>query len=168
MIAVGGPKGMAVAKELGDGVFSPVPTGEFGWSTVLTFGTVLDPGEDPGSERVLAAAGHGAAVAMHGAVEFGQIDGLPNGAAWLAAYDDVPAASRHLALHDGHLAGVNDRDRPFVTGEFLSGVGARPRRRRLARQARQGRGDGRHRRRLPASRPRRPPRARDLHGRGDG
>ena len=29
----------------------------------------------------------------------------------------------HLALHDGHLAGVNERDRPFVTGEFLSGAG---------------------------------------------
>ena len=123
VIAVGGPKGMAVAKELGDGIFSPVPTGEFAWSTVLTFGTVLDAGEDPGSERVLAAAGHGGAVTMHGAVEFGQLDSLPNGAAWLAAYDDVPAASRHLALHDGHLAGVNERDRPFVTGEFMSGAG---------------------------------------------
>jgi 5,10-methylenetetrahydromethanopterin reductase len=123
VIAVSGPKGMAVAEELGDGIFSPVPTGGYDWSTVLTSGTVLEAGEDPGSERVLAAAGHSGAVQMHGAVEFGLLDNLPNGAAWLAAYDDVPAASRHLALHDGHLAGINDRDRPFVTGDFLVGAG---------------------------------------------
>jgi 5,10-methylenetetrahydromethanopterin reductase len=123
VIAVGGPKGMAVAAELGDGIFSPVPTPGFAWSTVLTFGTVLDDGEDPGSPRAVEAAGHGAAVAMHGAAEFGHLDALPNGRAWLAAYDDVPAASRHLALHDGHLCGVNDRDRPFVTGELLTASG---------------------------------------------
>jgi 5,10-methylenetetrahydromethanopterin reductase len=123
VIAVGGPKGMAVAEELGDGIFSPVPTPGFAWSTVLTFGTVLAPGEDPGSERVLAAAGHAGAVQMHGAAEFGLVDQLPGGAAWLAAYDDVPVASRHLAMHDGHLCGVNDHDRPFITGELLVGTG---------------------------------------------
>jgi len=123
VVAVGGPKGMAVAEELGDGIFSPAPTPGFAWSTVLAFGTVLDDGEDPGCERVVAAAGHGAAVGMHGAAEFGQLDALPNGRAWFAAYDDVPAASRHIALHDGHLAGVSDRDRPFVTGELMTAMG---------------------------------------------
>lgn len=123
VIAVGGPKGMAVAKELGDGIFSPAPTPGFAWSTLLTIGTVLEPGEDPGSARVLAAAGHAGALQMHGAVEFGVIDRLPNGPTWLAAYNDVPAASRHLALHDGHMCGVNERDRPFVTGELLAGSG---------------------------------------------
>ena len=49
-----------------------------------------------------------------------QFDG---GREWLAAYDDVAPAARHLALHDGHMCGVNDRDRPFVTGELLAGAG---------------------------------------------
>jgi 5,10-methylenetetrahydromethanopterin reductase len=99
-----------------------VPIGGFAWSTLLTYGTVLDEGEDPGSARVIAAAGHGGALLMHGAVEFGNVSRVPNGDAWLAAYDDVPAASRHLALHDGHMCGVNEHDRPFVTGELLAGA----------------------------------------------
>jgi 5,10-methylenetetrahydromethanopterin reductase len=123
VIAVGGPKGIAVAEELGDGVFAPAPIPGFAWSTLLTMGTVLDDGEDPGAWRVLAAAGHAGALQMHGAVEFGAIDRLPSGRQWLAAYDDVPSAARHLALHDGHMCGVNERDRPFVTGALLAGAG---------------------------------------------
>jgi 5,10-methylenetetrahydromethanopterin reductase len=123
VIAVGGPKGIAVAQELGDGVFAPAPIPGFGWSTLLQPGTVLDDGEDPGSERALAAAGHAGALQMHGAYEFGAIDRLPNGREWLAAYDDVPEASRHLALHDGHMCGVNEHDGPFVTGDLLAGAG---------------------------------------------
>jgi 5,10-methylenetetrahydromethanopterin reductase len=124
VIAVGGPKGVGVADELGDGVFTaPGLVLRHKWSMVLMWGTVLDPGEDPATERVIAAAGHGAAVAMHAATEFGFVERLPNGAEWSAAYDDVPVASRHLALHDGHLCGVSDRDRPFVTGERLAASG---------------------------------------------
>jgi len=123
VIAVGGPKGIAVAQELGDGVFAPAPIPGFGWSTLLAPGTVLDDGEDPGSERALAAAGHAGALQMHGAFEFGAIDRLPNGREWLGAYDDVPVASRHLALHDGHMCGINDHDRPFVSGELLARAG---------------------------------------------
>ena len=49
-----------------------------------------------------------------------RLDLLPNGEAWAAAYADVPASARHLALHDRHLIAINDRDRPFVTGELLA------------------------------------------------
>lgn len=45
---------------------------------------------------------------------------MPNGAAWAAAYEDVPQAERHLALHDKHLISVNDRDRAFVDGALLA------------------------------------------------
>jgi 5,10-methylenetetrahydromethanopterin reductase len=121
LIGAQGPKGEAVARELGDGVFgAPRPLAGFDWSIVLLFGTVLAEGEDPGSERAIAAAGHGASVLLHWAVEHGQTDKLPNGAAWAAAYDDVPDNERHLALHDGHLAVVSERDRPFVTGPLLA------------------------------------------------
>ncbi|HTK62228.1 MAG TPA: LLM class flavin-dependent oxidoreductase [Pseudonocardia sp.] len=124
VVAAAGPKGIAVAEELGDGAFgAPLPVRGFDWSTALTFGTVLEEGEDPGSERAIAAAGHAASVMLHWAVEFDQLDMVPGGDKWAAAYDALPDGERHLALHDGHLIAVNDRDRPFVTGEVLAAGG---------------------------------------------
>lgn len=125
VIAAAGPKGIAVAHELGDGAFGAMTAiPGFDWSIVLTFGTVLDDGEDAGSGRVMAAAGHGAAVGFHFALENPRMLGMiPRGEAWAAAYADVPARVRHLALHDRHLIAVNDRDRPFVTRDLLLGQG---------------------------------------------
>ena len=112
-----GPKGLAVAREVGDGVFGAVmPLGGFSWSIALTLGTVLE-GEDPASARALGAAGHAAAAMFDAALEQGRLDVVPRGKEWAAAYDAVPARVRHLALHDKHLIAINDRDRPFVTGE---------------------------------------------------
>jgi 5,10-methylenetetrahydromethanopterin reductase len=124
LIAAAGPKGIAAARELGDGVFAggmPVP--DFRWSIALTLGTVLEEGEDAGSARALAAAGHGAAVGFHFALENGQLDRIPGGEEWAAAYASVPEGVRHLALHDQHLIAVNERDRPFVTGDVLAKQG---------------------------------------------
>jgi 5,10-methylenetetrahydromethanopterin reductase len=121
VIAAAGPKGIAAAQELGDGVFAaPMPIAGFDWSIALTFGTVLAAGESPGSARALDAAGHAAPVLFHWAMENRRLDAVPNGAAWAAAYADVPANARHLALHDRHLIAMNDRDRRFVTGEMLA------------------------------------------------
>ena len=89
------------------------------------FGTVVDDDDDLSSERVMAAAGHGAAVYYHFWFETGRsMDDLPRGEDWLAAYADIPADERHLAIHDRHLIGVNDRDRAFVTPEILQSMGA--------------------------------------------
>ena len=103
------------------GAVAPIPG--FAWSVVLTFGTVLDEGENPGAARVLAAAGHGAAVAFHYAVENRLLGLVPGGEEWAAAYASVPERVRHLALHDRHLIAVNERDRPFVTGALLAQQG---------------------------------------------
>jgi 5,10-methylenetetrahydromethanopterin reductase len=120
VIAAAGPKGIAVARELCDGVFGGfVPLGGFSWSIVLSFGTVLGEGEDPGSARVLGAAGHAAAVMFHAALENRRLDMIQRAEQWAAAYDAVPTRVRHLALHDQHLIAINDRDRPFVTGDML-------------------------------------------------
>ncbi len=120
IIAAAGPKGIAAAHEVGDGVFgAPSPIPGFKWSVALTFGTVLRDGEDPGSARVLGAAGHAAPVLFHWALENKQLKMLPDGDAWAAAYASVPERLRHLALHDQHLIGINERDRPFITGERL-------------------------------------------------
>lgn len=118
LIGADGPKGLAVAAELGDGVFSaglPQPGApELRWRALLQFGTVLDDGEDPAGERVAAAAGHGVAVAYHAVYERGgpaAVDGLPGGRRWREAVEAVPPARRHLAVHDGHLVAMNDHDR---------------------------------------------------------
>jgi 5,10-methylenetetrahydromethanopterin reductase len=125
LIAAGGPRGIAVAREVGDGVFGAMPIGGFAWSIALTFGTVLADGENPGAERPLAAAGHGAAVRLHASAERGFLDTLlpEQGRRWLSAYDTVPAESRHLAMHYGHLVLVNAHDRPYITGELLTKFG---------------------------------------------
>ncbi|TDD69180.1 LLM class flavin-dependent oxidoreductase [Actinomadura rubrisoli] len=124
LVGAQGPKGVAVAGEVGDGVFSgPVAVPGFGWSAVMTYGTVLEDGEDPGSERALAAAGHAAGMVGHFAVEFGQLDLVPSGRDWAAAYDAVPREHRHLAMHEGHLVAINSYDRPFVTGDLLEALG---------------------------------------------
>jgi 5,10-methylenetetrahydromethanopterin reductase len=124
VVGAAGPKGIAVARRVADGVFGaarPVPG--FDWSTALLSGTVLDDGEDPGSARVLEAAGPAASTMLHGALELGMIDRVPGGRAWAAAYDDVPEEARHLALHDGHLVVVTERDRPHITPDLLTGRG---------------------------------------------
>jgi 5,10-methylenetetrahydromethanopterin reductase len=124
VIAAAGPKGIAAAHEFGDGVFSArMAIAGFRWNVALTTGTVLEEGEDPGSARALAAAGHGAAVAFHFALENRSLGSIANGEAWAAAYASVPQGVRHLALHDQHLIAINERDRPFITGALMAKAG---------------------------------------------
>jgi len=117
LIGADGPKGLAVARELADGVFSavtPVEGDGPAWRAVLVFGTVLADGESPGDERVLDAAGHGVAVAYHAMYERGgasAVDSLPGGAAWRAAVEAAPPERRHLLTHEQHLVSLTDRDR---------------------------------------------------------
>jgi 5,10-methylenetetrahydromethanopterin reductase len=90
---------------------------------VLTFGTVLDPGEDPGSERCMAAAAHAGALIYHALHQRGAAAGLPDGEKWLAALEAIPEDERHLALHEGHLIEPNERDRLVITGQTLVSFG---------------------------------------------
>ncbi|HTK17023.1 MAG TPA: LLM class flavin-dependent oxidoreductase [Acidimicrobiia bacterium] len=122
VVAANGPKGMEVARELGDGVMT-VGGGEpsFDWCSALLFGTVLDDGEDPGSDRALAAAGPALTVVYHAMYEGdpSSVDGLPGGPEWRARVEEVPEAQRHLAVHEDHLVRVTDRDRPLLNGDLL-------------------------------------------------
>ncbi len=127
ILGTGGPKGEAVARELADGVFATQPSADFPRCAVLTFGTVLDPDEDPGSERCMAAAAHAGALMYHALYLRGAAATLPDGETWLAALEAIPEDERHLALHEGHLIEPNERDRLVVTGETLVSFGlARP------------------------------------------
>lgn len=124
LVAVAGPKGIAVARDLADGVIATAPLEGFDRCVVLATGTVLEEGEDAASERVMDAAGHGAAVAYHAAycgsrVSSAGIEMLPGGTEYAARLDGVPERRRHLEVHRGHLVAPNENDRAVLTGEFI-------------------------------------------------
>ena len=122
LIAADGPKGLAVAAELGDGVFSaavpqPDAVNVAEWRALLSFGSVLDEGEELTSPRVVDALAPGAVVMYHAIYERGgaaAVDGLPGGRGWREAVEAHPENERHLAIHEGHLVKANPRDEPYV------------------------------------------------------
>ncbi|OBK48979.1 LLM class flavin-dependent oxidoreductase [Mycobacterium sp. 1081908.1] len=123
LIGADGPKGLAVAAELGDGVFSaavpqPDAAKTSAWRALLCFGTVLDEAEDLTSPRAIDAAGPGAVVMYHAMYERGgaAVDALPGGQSWREAIEAYPADERHLAIHAGHLVKANPSDEPHVAG----------------------------------------------------
>jgi 5,10-methylenetetrahydromethanopterin reductase len=114
LVAADGPKGVAVARELADGVMSSdVPPEGFAWRSLVRMGTVLEPGENPGSARALEAVGPGLAMLYHAAYERGAaaVDALPGGREWRREIEQVPQDLRHLAVHDAHLVGLTALDR---------------------------------------------------------
>jgi 5,10-methylenetetrahydromethanopterin reductase len=122
LIGADGPKGLAVAAELGDGVFSaavpqPDAVNAADWRALLSFGSVLDEGEELTSARVVDALAPAAVVMYHAVYERGgaaAVDGLPGGPGWRAAVEAYPENERHLAIHEGHLVKANPRDQPYV------------------------------------------------------
>ena len=121
LIAADGPRGRAVAAELGDGVLSTRPPGgpggPGGRQVLLTFGTVLGAGEDATSPRAIAAAGPALAAAYHAIYEAkgaAGTDKLPGGREWRDAIEAVEAPRRHLAIHDGHLVALGPHDQALL------------------------------------------------------
>jgi 5,10-methylenetetrahydromethanopterin reductase len=121
LIGADGPKGLAVAAELGDGVFSgavpqPDASRAADWRALLCFGTVLDEGENLTSPRAVDAAGPGAVVMYHALYERAgnAVDALPGGQSWREAIEAHPTDERHLAIHAGHLVKANPSDEPHV------------------------------------------------------
>ena len=128
VVGTGGPKGEAIARQLGDGIFTVVPVAGFKWAVLLRLGTVLDPGESAESERVMLAAGAGSSVAYHRAFDLPGAPGrpgledLPGGAEWRALIEAIPQRERHLHTHRGHLTYPNEIDRQVLTGELIRRV----------------------------------------------
>jgi 5,10-methylenetetrahydromethanopterin reductase len=125
VIAAEGPKGIAIARQLADGHFVTFATPQgFDWTIRLLWGTVLEAGEAPTSDRVVEAAGPAAAVSYHALYEMGGAQavaaGLPNGAAWAERIQAVPESERHLAVHEGHLIRLNDIDRETLPREVIA------------------------------------------------
>ena len=127
LIAADGPRGRAVEAELGDGLLTtrmprPAPGGDADADpgrprVLLTFGTVLDDGEDPAGPRAIAAAGPAVAAAYHAIYEAkgaAGVDKLPGGPQWREAVEAVEPARRHLAVHDGHLVTLGKHDEALL------------------------------------------------------
>lgn len=115
LISALGPKGLAIAREIADGLFSvnnqTDHAREFTWSALGIHGTVLENMEPLDSPRVRAAAGAGHALAYHATHEFGgDVTPLPGGREWLQVITSYPENERHLAIHDQHLVGLNAAD----------------------------------------------------------
>jgi 5,10-methylenetetrahydromethanopterin reductase len=124
-VAAHGPKGYAVAERVADGIVSnpthhAANTGPADPSRVLVlyYGTVLDEGEDAGSERVIDAAGPYAAFQLHIGTE-GQVDSSPEREAFAAKIAELDPAVRHLEIHRGHLIEVTELERPLITATLV-------------------------------------------------
>ena len=123
LVAANGPKGVAVARKVGDGLMCVSrPQPGFAWCAALVFGTVLEESESFASQRVFETLGPAIAVIYHAAYEASPsgVDALPGGAAWREALEKLPADERHLAVHEGHMVEVSELDRPHIA----SGLGA--------------------------------------------
>jgi 5,10-methylenetetrahydromethanopterin reductase len=122
VLAAGGPKSVALAHEIFDGIAHVVPCPGFKWSALMALGTVLDDDETFESPRVLEAAGPGAAVLFHAGYEHALLEGLdqvPGAAEWRAAVASIPADEQHLHTHAGHLTYANDIDRQVLNGAII-------------------------------------------------
>jgi 5,10-methylenetetrahydromethanopterin reductase len=122
-IAAHGPKGFAVAERVADGVLTNPLHGkdrmaQEGPCSITFQGTVLDDGESADDPRVIAAAGPGAALALHMG-PYGPLAGHPAQLGHAAQLAEVPEHRRHLEAHRGHLIEPNEIDVRHLTGEVV-------------------------------------------------
>jgi len=111
-----GPRGAALATDVADGVIGP-PHATLPTATIAS-GTVLDPGEDQGSQRVREAIGPWRVVGWHTAYSGGgaeAVDAKPGGQVWRTALEALAAeGERHLLTFEGHVTHLPDRDRELL------------------------------------------------------
>jgi len=115
-LSVMGPRGNARAAEVADGTIGP-PHPTLPTATMVS-GTVLEPDEDPRSDRVLQAIGPWRVVGWHTAFAVGGaagVDALPGGSEWRAALEARASEEhRHLLTFEGHVTHLTERDVPLM------------------------------------------------------
>ena len=113
-LSVFGPRGIELAEQIADGIIVGMPMNYALPIAMLMPGTVLQPGEDRGSERVRQAAGPWQAVTYHETYAIAgadAVDAMPGGRAWRTALEDLaPEGERHLFTHQGHVTHLTERD----------------------------------------------------------
>ena len=122
-MAAHGPKGFAAAARSADGIITnpthgdePIPYA--GTFALQFYGTVLEEGERADSPRALAAAGPGAALALHMG-PYGPVAGTDEEVGYSAKIASFPPDRRLLELHRSHLVEMTELDRQFVTERIM-------------------------------------------------
>jgi 5,10-methylenetetrahydromethanopterin reductase len=117
LVAPSGPKGYEVARALGAGVMlTGVPDAtEHDWPfiAIIMSGTVVRPGEDHTSERLVQAVAPWFGTGYHAMWEYAPaaLDTMPGGREWRDAMLAArPERERHLAVHEGHVTVLPERD----------------------------------------------------------
>jgi 5,10-methylenetetrahydromethanopterin reductase len=122
LLAPIGPKGFGVAREIADGVVlaelpSEPPDERWRFRALLATGTILEPGDDHATARVRDALEPYFGTGYHAVWQWSAeaVDDMPGGREWRARIENErPESERHLAVHEGHLVAVTERDRPLV------------------------------------------------------
>ena len=111
-----GPKGAAVARELGDGLYItlalPEFAKEFSWVSYLFWGTIRDEDEDAGL-RARARGGRARAgrSPITGPTSSSRRSRICRAAPeWKAVVERTAPEERHLAVHEQHCVGLNEAD----------------------------------------------------------
>lgn len=124
LVAANGPKGIAVARELGDGLIyagdiSSIPAG-FDWLNVNAGSIILREGDTVWSQQVVETARILFGLRYHLLYDGFHHDpvreGLPYLDDWLKGLEILPREIRHLAVHDRHTVGTNELDAAFISG----------------------------------------------------
>ena len=115
LISALGPKGLEVAIELADGLFTV--NGQTRYRRAVRLGRArrarhrAGPRRGAGFPAGAGGGGPGNALAYHAAYEFGgDVTALPAGDVWLDIINESPPQDRHLAVHDQHLVALNHAD----------------------------------------------------------
>jgi 5,10-methylenetetrahydromethanopterin reductase len=115
-LSVTGPRGSERAPGVADGIIGQ-PHPSLPTATMVS-GTVLDPGEEPGSARVREAIGPWRVIPWHTVYAIGgadAVDELPGGLQWRTAVERIAGEhERHLRVFEGHVTHLTDRDRPLL------------------------------------------------------
>jgi alkanesulfonate monooxygenase SsuD/methylene tetrahydromethanopterin reductase-like flavin-dependent oxidoreductase (luciferase family) len=150
VVSAFGPRTLALAGRLGDGLVTAVPSpgraarvravveagaadagrqldGSFP-VTAMGHVVVLEPGEDVGSERVRAAMATTVLGSLHFAYEnWRETGGGEPPAPWASVWDEYtamveaePARTRHLRIHAGHSTYVHPDEWRFVTRDTIA------------------------------------------------
>lgn len=117
-LSVFGPRGIALAHEIADGIVGGLPVDNTLPSAMLLPATVLEPGEDRDSVRVRDAVGPWQVVMYHEAYAIAgpdAVDALPGGREWREALEALaPEGERHLFTYEGHVTHLTERDRQLL------------------------------------------------------
>jgi 5,10-methylenetetrahydromethanopterin reductase len=116
-LSVFGRRGIELAGEIADGIIG-LPMDHTLPVATLMPATVLEPGEERGSQRVRDAVGPWQVVTYHEAYAIAGpegVDAMPGGRAWRDTLEQLaPEGERHLFTHQGHVTHLTERDRALL------------------------------------------------------